>query len=112
MGGIMKKVGSFFGGKSLLSLKDIKGFKGFLKSFSLSNTLATVVIIQGSEISSNASSLRNINYNYNRVNLGNIGNGVYIINIRNSAPAFGGMGNINHYIYDKRTNQYLGSYKN
>ena len=32
--------------------------------------------------------------------------------IRNYAPAFGGMGNINHYIYDKRTNQYLGSYKN
>jgi hypothetical protein len=82
------------------------------QSFSITTFLATTTIIQGGIIRANASTLRDINYNYNRINLGGIGEGVYIIDVRISAPAFGGMGSNNYHIYDRKTNEYLGSYKN
>ncbi|WP_395090967.1 RHS repeat domain-containing protein [Vaginella massiliensis] len=108
----MKKAGTFFGGTSGVKLKDIKDPKTFFKSISITTVLATTVIIKGSEINANASALRDIGYNYNKMNMGKVGVGVNIISVRNSAPAFGGTGSINHYFYDRGSNQYLGSYKN
>ena len=114
MGDKLEKIGNFGGAFSLTYKTILDPMKELKDAKSIAATLLfTHISLTGGLLKEEAQCLQNVKDNYIELHKNNpsLQKGVYLIEIRASAPAFGGSGTTHSWFYDVSTKTYLGGVK-